>query len=255
MVTLEHTLRMLKIPIMDDGRVSLGETSVLLRAIQPFVARGSGDACELRDLLLKVRRDGIITSDESSAVSRLVDKITQGAVRLEQYVFQVPGYPADGQTFIDLSRFTDTPWLFKMILNQIDTVLTDVKFDLVASPDPRGAAFGAAVAARHQCGFVPIRAAGSFPREALAETFSSAFGARELQMHADSVMRGEKVLVVDDLLATGGTAAAVMRLVRRAGGEVVKCVFPVELEDFKARIGALKGCEVATLVKLRSQRT
>ena len=69
MVTLEHTLRMLKIPILDDGVVSLGETSILLRAIQPFAVRGNGEACELRDLLVKVRQDGIITKDESARVA------------------------------------------------------------------------------------------------------------------------------------------------------------------------------------------
>lgn len=253
MVTLEHTLRMLKIPILDDGVVSLGETSILLRAIQPFAVRGNGEACELRDLLVKVRQDGIITKDESARVARLLDKITRGSVNLAQYAFQVPGFPSDGKTFVDTSRFLDTPWLFQMVLDLIDEQLVDAKFDLVAAPEPRGTAFGAAVAARHKCGFVPIVLPGRLPRETLAETFESAFGPRELQMHADSVMRGERVLVVDDLLATGGSAAAVSRLVTRAGGTVVKSVFIVELEDFKARAESLKGADVSSLVKLRSR--
>lgn len=249
MVTLEHTLRMLKTPIMEDGKISLGETSVLMRAIQPFAVRGNGSACELRDLLLRVRKDGVVTREESERIVRLLDQITMGSVRLDQYVFAVPDYPSPGVLFRDVSRFMDTPWLFKMVLEMIEEKVSDIAFDLVAAPEPRGIVFGAALAARRKCGFVPIHAGSKLPRETLSESYESAIGPRELAMHEDAVMRGERVLIVDDVLATGGTAAAMARLVQRAGGKVVKMAFAVELEGYKAREGVLKGFDISTLIK------
>jgi len=249
MPTLQHTIRMLKTPLLEDGVISLGETSLLLRAVRPFVLKGDATACELRDLLVRVRQDGVITPEESQRVCRLMDQITDGAVRLEQYVPAVRDFPHPGLVFRDTTRLLDTPWLFRMALEMIDEALADVAFDLVASPSPRGFVFGAAVAARHGAGFVPVRMPGKLPRETIVETFETRHGKAVLEIHADAVMRGERVVVVDDVVASGATAAAAARLVRRLGGEVVKLVFPVELPEYKARENALKGLDVYSLVK------
>jgi len=249
MPTLQHTIRMLKTPLLEDGVISLGETSLLLRAVRPFVMKGDATACELRDLLTRVRKDGVVTHEESQRICRLMNQITNGTVQLDQYVPIVPDFPHPGLSFRDTSRLLDTPWLFRMALEMIDEALADVEFDLVASPSPRGFVFGSAIAARHGAGFVPIRMPGKLPRETIVEEFETHHGKSVLEVHADAIMRGERIVIVDDVLASGSTAAAAARLVRRLGGQVVKMVFPVELPEHKARENALEGMDVYSLVK------
>ena len=249
MVTLEHTLRMLNIPILYDGVISLAETSILLRAVRPYAVRGDGNACELRDLLMQVRQDGVITPEESERVRRLLEKITVKTESLAEYVRTIPDFPKPGVQFRDVTGLLDTPWVFNLALDQIHEALQDVEFDLVAAPESRGFIFGAAIAARYGKAFVPIRKPGKLPRETISEEYDLEYGKATLHMHKDAVIRGERAIIVDDLLATGGTAAAAARLVERLGGKVVKMVFPIELEGFRARANALKGYDVVSLVK------
>lgn len=250
MPSLRHTIKMLKIPLLQDGVISLGETSLLQRAVRPFVQRGDATACELRDLLLRVRQDGVITSDESRRICALLDRITDGGVQFDQYVHRIPDFPSPGVNYCDISRLLDTPWLFRQMLDVIAETISDTAFDLVAAPAAGGLAIGAAVAVRCGAGFVPVRAPGKLPRETVSEEFGDETRGRSvLQMHADAVMRGERVVVVSDVLATGETSAAVARLVKRLGGQVVKMVFPVEIESYGARAKALAGYDVFSLVK------
>ena len=250
MVTLEHTLRMLKIPVLEDGVVSLGETSLILRAVRPYASRGDGNACELRDLLLQVRRDGIITREESERVRWLLEKIAVGGEnRLAEYVRTIPDFPKPGVQFRDVTGLLETPRVFNLALDEIHEALKDVDFDLVVAPESRGFIFGAAIASRYGTAFVPVRKPGKLPRETISEEYELEYGTATVHMHKDAVIRGERAVVVDDLLATGGTAAAAARLVERLGGTVVKMIFPIELEGFQARANALKGYDVVSLVK------
>lgn len=250
MATLEHTLRMLKIPVLDDGVVSLGETSLILRAVRPYALKGDSRACELKDLLLRVRRDGIITQEESRQVRVLLEKITVGGEnRLAEYVRTIPDFPKPGVQFRDVTGLLDTPRVFNMALDEIHEAIHDIEFDLVVAPESRGFIFGAAIAARYGTAFVPVRKPGKLPRETISEEYELEYGKATVHMHSDAVIRGERAIVVDDLLATGGTAAACARLVERLGGKVVKMVFPIELEGFQARSNALKGYDVVSLVK------
>ena len=249
MTTLEHTLRMLKIPVLNDGVVSLGETSLLLRAVRPYALKGDAQACELRDLLLQVRRDGIITHEESKRVRRLIDKITVGGESLAEYVRTIPDFPKPGVQFRDVTGLLDTPRVFNLALDQIHEALADVEFDVVAAPESRGFIFGAAIASRYGTAFVPVRKPGKLPRETISEEYALEYGKATVHMHKDAILPGERAIIVDDLLATGGTAAACARLVERLGGKVVKMVFPIELEGFLARANALKDYDVVSLVK------
>ena len=249
MMTLEQALNRLKIPVMDDGVVNLGETSLLLRAVRPYALRGDSRACELQELLLQVRRDGVITPDESERVRRLIDKITVGGESLADYVRTIPDFPKPGVLFRDVTGLLDTPRVFNLALDQIHEALQGVTFDVVAAPESRGFIFGAAIAARYGTAVVPIRKPGKLPRETISEDYDLEYGKATVHMHKDAILPGERAIVVDDLLATGGTAAASARLIERLGGMVVKMVFPIELEGFRARANALKGYDVVSLVK------
>ena len=228
----------LRTAVMYDGRVTLGETSVILRTIRPFVPKGEPGACELEALLQRVREDGVVT-----------DALLSGRPRLADYVREIPDFPKPGVLFRDVTGILESGEGFNLALSEIAEALEGVSFDLVAAPESRGFIFGAAIAARFGKAFVPIRKPGKLPRRTISEDYDLEYGKATLHMHADAVIPGEKAVIVDDLLATGGTAAAAARLVERLGGTVVKMIFPIELEGFGARAGLLKGYDVATLLK------
>ena len=239
----------LRTAVMDDGRVTLGETSVILRTIRPFVQKGEPGACELDALLQRVRRDGVVTDEESFQIARLMDKLLSARPRLADYVREIPDFPKPGVLFRDVTGILESGEGFNLALSEIAEALEGVTFDLVAAPESRGFIFGAAIAARFGKAFVPIRKPGKLPRRTVSEEYDLEYGKATLHMHVDAVLRGEKAVIVDDLLATGGTAAAAARLVERLGGTVVKMIFPIELEGFGARSDLLRGYDVASLVK------
>ena len=168
---------------------------------------------------------------------------------LDNYVKVIPDFPKPGILFRDVTGILESPDGFQLSLDKAVGILADVEFDLVAAPESRGFIFGAALADRFRTAFVPIRKPGKLPRETISETYELEYGTATLHMHTDAVKPGQKVVIVDDLLATGGTAKAAAKLVERLGGSVVKMIFPIELEGFGAREGLLKGYDVATLVK------
>ena len=246
---LLRILDSLRTAVLDDGRVTLGETSVILRTIRPFVLKGEPRACELEALLREVRKDGVVTDEESMRIVRLLNDLLSGRPRLADFVREIPDFPKPGVLFRDVTGILESGEGFNLALSEITEALEGVRFDLVAAPESRGFIFGAAIAARFGKAFVPIRKPGKLPRETISEDYDLEYGKATLHMHADAVIRGERAVVVDDLLATGGTAAAAARLVEQLGGTVVKMIFPIELEGFQARANALKGYDVVSLVK------
>ena len=246
---LLRILDALRTAVLDDGRVTLGETSVILRTIRPFVLKGEPRACELEALLREVRKDGVVTDEESLRIVRLLNDLLSGRPRLADFVREIPDFPKPGVLFRDVTGILESGEGFNLALSEITEALEGVRFDLVAAPESRGFIFGAAIAARFGKAFVPIRKPGKLPRETISEDYDLEYGKATLHMHADAVIRGERAVVVDDLLATGGTAAAAARLVEHLGGTVVKMIFPIELEGFHARANALKDYDVVSLVK------
>ncbi len=168
---------------------------------------------------------------------------------LESYVREIPGFPKPGILFRDVTGILDSPEGFQLALDISTGILAGCEFDLVAAPESRGFIFGAALADRFRTAFAPIRKPGKLPRETISERYALEYGEAELHMHVDAVKPGQRVVIVDDLLATGGTARAAARLVERLGGVVVKMIFPIELEGFAARSNALKGYPVESLVR------
>lgn len=167
---------------------------------------------------------------------------------LESYVREVPDFPKPGVLFRDVTGILDSCEGFRLAMIEMERLLSGLQVDKVAAPESRGFIFGAALADRLRCAFVPIRKPGKLPRETVSEKYELEYGCAELHMHVDAISPGDNVVIVDDLLATGGTAGAAARLVERMGGKVVKMIFPIELEGFGARKGALANYEVVSLV-------
>ena len=136
----------------------------------------------------------------------------------------------------------------KLAIDEMDECLKDVDFDVVVGPESRGFIFGVPVAYNNNKGFVPIRKKGKLPCETISEEYALEYGTATLEVHKDAIKPGQKVVIIDDLIATGGTTEAIIKLVERLGGKVAKIVFLIELEGLKGR-DKLKGYNVASVVK------
>lgn len=167
---------------------------------------------------------------------------------LESYIKVIRDFPKPGVVFRDVTGILDSADGFRLCLVQMEKALIGTEVDLIAAPESRGFIFGAALADRLNTAFVPVRKPGKLPRETISETYNLEYGMAEVHMHKDAVKPGQRVVIVDDLLATGGTALAAARLVERLGGKVVKMIFPIELAGFNARTTTLKDFPVVSLV-------
>jgi len=147
----------------------------------------------------------------------------------------VPGYPQAGIIFRDITPLLGDKEIFREMVELMSGGWAGRGIDLVAAIEARGFIPGAAVAVKLNAGFVPIRKVGKLPWKTIAEAYQLEYGADELQVHSDAVKPGQKVLIVDDVLATGGTAAAAVRLIRKLGGEVVGVQVLIELQDLGGR--------------------
>ena len=169
--------------------------------------------------------------------------------KLEKYVKEIPDFPIKGVLFRDVTGILDSGEGFRLAMIEMERALSGVQIDKVVAPESRGFIFGAALADRLRCAFVPVRKPGKLPRETISEEYALEYGTATVHMHKDAISQGDRIVLVDDLLATGGTALAAAHLVERLGGNVVKMVFPIELEGFAARTGKLAGYEVVSLVR------
>lgn len=247
---LAITLAEIRNVLLEDGKIDLAESALLLRLIRPAVTQGVPEAIDFERLLNEVRKDGVIDAEESRQIIVMLDRIAESQNKpLSAYVRAIPDFPKPGVLFRDVTGILDTAEGFSLALDQMVAAVGDTAVDLIVAPESRGFIFGAALADRLGKAFAPIRKPGKLPRATISEDYALEYGTATVHMHTDAVIPGERVVLVDDLLATGGTAAAGARLVERLGGTVVKMIFPIELEGFNARMGLLKNYSVESLVR------
>ena len=166
---------------------------------------------------------------------------------IRDLIVDVPGFPKPEIVFKDITPLLESPSGLALAVDAIASEYAERSVEIVAGVESRGFIFGAAVAYRMGIGFVPIRKPGKLPRETVSATYELEYGTDTVEMHADAVESGTRVLLVDDLLATGGTIEACCRLVEEVGAEVVACAFVVELDFLKGR-DRLEGHEILSLV-------
>lgn len=137
---------------------------------------------------------------------------------LKDYVTEIPDFPKEGIIFRDITTIMSDPTGLRMAVDGLVDLLKDVDFDLVVGSESRGFIFGAPVAYAMDKGFILVRKKGKLPRETISEKYDLEYGTAELEMHKDAIKPGQKVVIVDDLIATGGTTEAIVKMVERLGG-------------------------------------
>ncbi|MEM9013519.1 MAG: adenine phosphoribosyltransferase [Pseudomonadota bacterium] len=143
----------------------------------------------------------------------------------------IPDYPKPGVMFRDITTLLTDARAFRRSIDELVQPLAGAKIDKVAGIEARGFILGGAIAHQLSVGFIPIRKKGKLPHETIGETYELEYGVDEVEIHVDAIEANEKILLVDDLIATGGTAMAAARLIERAGGEIALCSFIIDLPD------------------------
>ena len=167
--------------------------------------------------------------------------------KIEEYVRSIPDFPEPGIIFRDVTTILQDADGLHLAIDRLLEFLKDVEFDLVVGPESRGFIFGVPVAYEMHKGFVPVRKPGKLPCETVSVDYDLEYGSAQLQMHKDAVKPGQKVVIVDDLMATGGTTEAIVKMVEKLGGTVVKVCFVMELAGLKGR-EKLKGLDVESVI-------
>ena len=155
--------------------------------------------------------------------------------KLEDYVRSIPDFPEPGIIFRDVTSVLQEADGLQLSINGIMDKLKDVDFDVVVGPESRGFIFGVPVAYSMKKAFVPVRKKGKLPCETISMEYDLEYGSAVIEMHKDSIKPGQKVVIIDDLIATGGTIEAITKLVEQLGGEVVKIDFLMELAGLDGR--------------------
>ncbi|MBQ2657275.1 MAG: adenine phosphoribosyltransferase [Erysipelotrichaceae bacterium] len=169
-------------------------------------------------------------------------------MNLKDYIASIPDFPQEGILFRDITPLMADGEAFHEACDKLIDFAKEINAQVVAGPESRGFIFGCPVAYELKIGFVPVRKPNKLPRKTISYKYDLEYGSNELHMHADSIKPGQKVLIIDDLLATGGTVEATIKMVEQLGGEVAGCAFLIELEDLGGR-EKLKDYNVFTLLK------
>ncbi|MEL7279659.1 MAG: adenine phosphoribosyltransferase [Pseudomonadota bacterium] len=154
---------------------------------------------------------------------------------VQHYIRTIPNFPHEGIMFRDVTTLFADPRGFRMAIDQLLHPYAGARIDKVVGLEARGFILGGAVAHQLSVGFVPVRKAGKLPGKVISQAYDLEYGSAEMELHDDAIAPGEKILLVDDLLATGGTAEAGIKLIEQLGGEIVSCAFIVDLPELGGR--------------------
>ncbi len=154
---------------------------------------------------------------------------------IKNYITDVQDYPKPGIDFKDITSLMADGKAYKHVVEQITTIAKGADVDLIVGPEARGFIAGCPVATTLEVGFIPVRKPGKLPREVIEQEYDLEYGSNTLCMHKDAIKPGQRVLIVDDLLATGGTMGATIKLIEQLGGVVVGLAFIIELEELEGR--------------------
>ena len=166
---------------------------------------------------------------------------------IEEYVRSIPDFPEPGIIFRDVTSVLQDPDGLKLSIDRMMDLVKDLEFDVVVGPESRGFIFGVPIAYNLGKAFVPVRKKGKLPCETIEMSYELEYGQATIEMHRDSIKPGQKVVIIDDLIATGGTVEAIIKLVEQLGGQVVRICFLMELAGLKGR-ERLSPYDVASVI-------
>lgn len=169
-------------------------------------------------------------------------------MEIKDLIRNIEGFPTEGINYKDITPLLRDKEGFKYSIKELAKTLKDIEFDLVVGPEARGFLVGAPLAYETNTGFVPVRKPGKLPYDTISHEYELEYGTDKLEMHKDAIKPGQKVVILDDLLATGGTVYSTIKMVEELGGEVVAVRFLIELEFLKGR-DMLKGYDIDALIK------
>ncbi len=167
---------------------------------------------------------------------------------LKKTIRSIPGWPIEGVIFRDLTTLMQDPEAFRESCDILYDRYKTMDIDKIVGIDARGFVFGAVLAYKLGIGFVPVRKKGKLPYKTIQESYSLEYGEDTLEIHEDALAKDDNVIVVDDLIATGGTIGATVKLVRKLGANVIECAFIVELPDLNGR-QHIEGCDVFSITE------
>ena len=171
---------------------------------------------------------------------------------LKKTIRSIPDWPIKGVIFRDLTTLMQDPRAFRESCDILYDRYKDMRIDKIVGIDARGFVFGAVLAYKLDIGFIPVRKKGKLPWKTIQETYSLEYGEDTLEIHEDAVEQGEKVIIVDDLIATGGTIGATVKLLKKLGADIIECAFVVELPELKGR-DQIQGCKVFAITEFEGE--
>ena len=172
--------------------------------------------------------------------------------KVEDFMTSIPNFPKEGIIFRDVTSVLESAEGYQLAIDELNKLLEGVDYDLIAGTESRGFIFGAPLSYINKKGFIPVRKKGKLPRETVEMSYDLEYGSATIEIHKDSIKPGDKVVLVDDLIATGGTIQAAAKLIEQLGGEVVKMVFLIELVDLKGR-EVLKGYDIESVIQYEGE--
>ena len=171
---------------------------------------------------------------------------------LKSKIRTVPHWPIEGVMFRDITTLLQDGEAFKEACDELCNRYKDEKIDVIVGIEARGFIFGSVLAYKLGVGFVPIRKKGKLPANTTTHTYQKEYGPDTIEIHTDAIKKGDKVLVVDDLLATGGTCSAATALIEKLGGEIIECAFVIDLPDLKGK-EKLKGYKIFSMMEFEGE--